>query len=89
MASERRSDHVGRLIDEVDHVDVVVDAVQQEVIFAGGTHAVSGKPAILRIARARFRHQNARRKPRQIGEHALAAHRQLAHFGRVQIGALG
>ena len=28
------------------------------------------------------------RKPRQVGKHALAAHGQLAHFGRVQIGAL-
>ena len=85
---QRGSDHVGGLIDEVDVVDVVIDSVQQEVVFAGGTHAVGGKTAVLRVARARFSYQNAGRQARQISKHALAAHRQLVHFGGVQIGAL-
>ena len=84
----RRPDHERSLVDEVDHVDVVVDTVQQEVVLAGGTHAVGGKAAVLRVARARFRNQDAGRKPRQIAKHPLAAHGQLAHLSRVQIGAL-
>ena len=40
------------LVDEVDDVDVVVDAVQQEVIFTGGADAVGGKTAAQGIAGA-------------------------------------
>ena len=56
------------LVNEVDDVDVVVHAIQQEIVLASGADAVGGKPSTQRIAGSRFRRKNARRKTSQICE---------------------
>jgi hypothetical protein len=69
----RGADRICGLIQKIDGVDVVVDAVQQEVVLAVGTHAIGGKPAVIGIAGARLGRHHARRQARQVGEVALPA----------------
>ena len=75
------TDDVGGLVEEVDDVDVVVDAVQQEVVLTVRTDAVGREPAANRIARPgsavstpgdrRARNANVRCPPSGISETAL------------------
>src|ERR1017187_4285405 len=76
----RRPDHKRRLVEEVDHVDVVVDAVQQEVILAVGANSVGRETSAGGIARAGLGRQNARRKPRQEAEGSRPAQRKIGHI---------
>ena len=89
----RRADRVSSLVQEVDGVDVVIDAIQQEVVLTVGANAVGGKSAVGRIARSRFRRHYARGEARQIREVALPAQRNILHrFGiecRADLCALG
>lgn len=82
----RRPDHESGPVQKVDDVHVVVDAVQQEVVFAERTDAVHRHAAGSGIA-AGFPRHHSRREPRKIGEYALSAQRQLGHLRRVQLGA--
>src|SRR6185312_11865599 len=76
------------LVDEVDNVDVVVNAIQQEVVFTRGTDAICGEVAAKRAAGAGFGRQDPGRQAREKRERALAAEGQLRHLLRIQIGAL-
>src|SRR5205814_10464392 len=69
----RGADHERGLVDEVDDVDVIVYAVEEEVVLAGGSNSVGAEPAALRIARALFGRQDARRHASQKGKRALSA----------------
>src|SRR5260370_25811893 len=51
--------HEGRLIQEVNHVDIIVDAIQQEVVLTVRAHAIGGKAASNRIAGPGPRRENA------------------------------
>ncbi len=68
------------LVDEIDHVDVVIYAVQQEVILASRADTVSGKIAAKRIARSLLSRKNSRGQASQERKCALPAKRQLAHL---------
>ena len=50
----RRTDDIRSLIDEVNDVDVVINPVEQEVVLAVGTNAISRKTAACRIPSTRF-----------------------------------
>ena len=73
----RGPDRVGRLIQKVDGVDVVIDAVQQEVVLTVSAHAAGGETAVGRVASAGLSRKHARGKARQIGEIALPAERNI------------
>src|SRR6185312_11758519 len=81
----RRADHKRSLVDEVDDVDVVVDAIQQEIILTSGAHAVCRKVAALRAASTRFSGQNAGGHAREKGEDALSAERKIGDLSRIQV----
>ena len=88
-----RPDRVGRLVQEVDGVDVVVHAVEQEVVLSIAADAVSGNAAVVGIARAGFGRNHAGGEARQIGKVALAAERDIGECfgidGRAHLGAFG
>src|SRR5439155_9047716 len=84
---DRRSYDVRRLVQEVDHVDVVVDAVQQEVVLAVRADAIGGKAAAHRVTSAVFSGNHAGRKTREEGENALSAEWKLAQAPAAQIRA--
>ena len=75
---DRGSDYVSRLVDEVDDVDVVVDAVEQEVVLAIRPYAVGREAAACRVARARLGRHDSRNRPRQERKAPLAAQWKLA-----------
>ena len=75
------------LVQEVDDVDVVVDAVQQEVVLAVRADAVGGEAAAWRIARALLGRQYAGRQPCKKGKRALSTKRQFATFFELTSGA--
>ena len=51
---DRRPDDIRSLIDEVDHIDVVVNAIQQEIVLTSRPNAVSRETAAQRVARPRL-----------------------------------
>src|SRR5205807_7920628 len=55
----RWPDDIGRLVQEVDHIHVVVDAVQQEVVLAIRPDTVGRESASRLIASALLRGQDA------------------------------
>ena len=75
---DRGAHDVGGLIDEVDDVDVVVDAVQQEVVLPVRANPVGRESAARSVASAGLRRHDRRNRPGQEGEPSLAAERQLA-----------
>ena len=87
------TDHVSGLVDEVDHVHVVVDAVQQKVVLPVGADAVRGEASACRVAGAGLGGNDSGHGPRQERETPLAAQRQLARLaifeGAAHLGGLG
>jgi hypothetical protein len=81
----------GGLVDEVNDVDVVVDAVEQEVVRSLERRCYRER-ATRSVASARHRH-NSRRKPGQVSKFPLAAQRQvtggLGLYGLAYDGAFG
>ena len=75
------------LVQEVDDVNVVIDAVQQEVVLPVGTDAVGGKAAADRVARAILGGQHAGRKASQKGKRTLAAQREIGRAAAAQVRA--
>src|SRR5258708_2658334 len=89
----RWPNRVGGLIEEVDGVDVVVDAVQQEIILSVGADAVGGESAVVAVTRAILGRNYAWSQTRQIRKVALAAQRNIgegpAGQARADLCALG
>src|ERR1700728_1678741 len=67
----RRANDKRSLVDEVDHGDVVVNAIQQEGVFAGRTHAVGSEAAAERVTSAGFSRLHAGCQNSQESKRAL------------------
>ena len=71
----RRTDDVGGLVQEVDDIDVVVDAVEQEVILPVRADAVGRERSARFITGARFARNYAGGQTREETEHTRSAER--------------
>src|SRR5229473_1355692 len=72
-----RTHYKGGLIQEVNHVDIIVDAIQQEVVLTVRAHAIRGKTAANRVAGSGFGREDPGRSARQKCKNALPAEGQL------------
>src|SRR6185437_13170756 len=84
---DRRPDRVCGLAEKVDGVDVVIDAVQEEVVLPIRTYAAGRETAVVGVACALFRWHNAGRQARQISKVALPTERDIGNRLRAERGA--
>src|SRR4051794_40836545 len=73
----RGSDDERSLIDEIDHVDVVINAVKKEVVLTVGADSVGGEVTPERTTGTILRGKNSGRHASEEAERSLAAERKL------------